>query len=403
MPSRVPALPPSCSLALALLALALPAGCGPGEDALAADADVVEVQARSDLRIGALEGEGADVFGRITGLAVAEDGRVVVLDEQASELRVFGPDGGHRFTFGRRGAGPGELGQACCTAFGPDGLLWVRDGGNARYSAYRLGTAGAEHVRTVRMHHGDVNRWAPLTFDADGRLIDIGARVDAPGAAPAVFRLHIEGDSVALQQRAPEALAGAVPTHTVQRAMEGGSATLFFYQPFGPSHLTAHGPEGVHADAVSSSYEIRVYASDGTLVRTITRAMAGPELSAAERTRAAERMESDARRANVPVGDLPFTIPSRKPPIRHLAFDTAGNLWVFLEPADGAPRTAHVYGGDGTLLRAVHWTEPLASTPLVLHADALHGVVRDSLDVQYVVRLRTSESPLSGGGPIPAH
>src|SRR5699024_5520194 len=48
-----------------------------------------------ELRIGALDGDGPDQFGRVGGLAVGENGEIVVLDAQAQELRVFSAEGEH--------------------------------------------------------------------------------------------------------------------------------------------------------------------------------------------------------------------------------------------------------------------------------------------------------------------
>ena len=60
------------------------------------------------VRIGALEGDGPNVFGRIGGVARLSDGRIVVADAEAHEIRFFAPDGSFLSRTGRRGGGPGE-------------------------------------------------------------------------------------------------------------------------------------------------------------------------------------------------------------------------------------------------------------------------------------------------------
>src|SRR5512134_3205390 len=42
-----------------------------------------------ELRIGALEGEGPDLFGEVSALEADAEGRIYVLESQALELRVF--------------------------------------------------------------------------------------------------------------------------------------------------------------------------------------------------------------------------------------------------------------------------------------------------------------------------
>src|SRR5687767_2115487 len=80
-----------------------------------------------DLRIGAVEADGPDNFGTIKGIAVDDQGRIAVLDAQAQEVRLFGTDGKHLRTFGRKGGGPGEFGDANGLVFDRDGLIRVHD------------------------------------------------------------------------------------------------------------------------------------------------------------------------------------------------------------------------------------------------------------------------------------
>lgn len=49
---------------------------------------------------------------------------------------MFGPDGSHLRTFGGKGAGPGELGDANGMVLRRDGFLWVNDPRNTRLSVF---------------------------------------------------------------------------------------------------------------------------------------------------------------------------------------------------------------------------------------------------------------------------
>lgn len=374
-----------------LLGLASGAGCGTGEDPVsdAGETSAPLYRGEVELRIGQVTGDDAYLFGRIGGVVPDSEGRLFVADHQANEIRVFGADGGFLFRFGRQGEGPGELVRPCCMAFGPDGALWVRDGGNNRFSVFRISGDTARFDRTVSMQHQSAGLWAPVTFDRIGRPIDVGMRTSGQGD-PQRVRLHLGADgSVDSVVQVPSPPPERIGQHRVVRETEGGRARLYVNQPFGPRHLIAHGPKGRWARAVSSEYRVMVHRPDGR-TDTIARPDAtGPALSEAERGQARERLDELTDWAGVSPGDLPFGIPDRKPPLRALAFDTAGRLWVERSVPEGSDRVADVYSTELELAARHRWPSEVALGPESwLGVRELVGVSRDTLAVERVVRVR---------------
>ncbi len=77
-----------------------------------------QAQQWSAQRIAQIGDDQGITFGLITGMAVAPDGRFFVLDGMESRIHVFSAAGKLERSFGRRGAGPGELGKMtprCCS------------------------------------------------------------------------------------------------------------------------------------------------------------------------------------------------------------------------------------------------------------------------------------------------
>ena len=119
---------------LAVLLGLLPLACGGvGEDDSLREAvsgreeAVAEVWRLSEapvLEIGVREGAEEYQFFRVGGSVRLPDGRIVVANTGARELRVFGPDGTFRKTVGRDGEGPGEFRwPSRVRSLGPDTLL----------------------------------------------------------------------------------------------------------------------------------------------------------------------------------------------------------------------------------------------------------------------------------------
>lgn len=311
--------------ALALMVVAL--GCeGPATDRSAFD-EVPLSHAEVDLRIGSIEGEGADVFGQVTGLALDDAGRIYVADGQAHEIRVFRTDGSHAFTIGQQGSGPGEMNSPCCLSFAPDGRLWVRDNGNARYVGFDLRDGGVDPSATLRMNHGDANRHVATTFSAAGGLIDIGTRPDPSTGDPRTVLFHLGADGqVEREVVAPAPAEGEDLSHAVQVPMGEVRITRYFHQPYGPRHVVAYGPAGSHADAVTSRYNVRWYSGDGVLLQVVSNPDAvGPLLTVAEQARADSLIAAYRAMAGAP---MPFGVPARHPVIAALHFDSSGQLWV---------------------------------------------------------------------------
>ena len=348
-----------------------------------------------DLEIGEFEGDDAYLFSRIAAVAADTRGRILVVDRGVHDVRVFDPDGEFLFRVGGEGDGPEEFRGPCCLGFSPEGELWVRQ--EARYTAFELGDEAATYLRVERRPFGGQGGAAPVTFDADGRLVDIGS-LSASGDAFVHGRVHVNADGSAdtVVLREPETAAAGHRTVVIDMSgfAEGlsGTAQLYLYQPFGPLWLRGHGPGGVWASASRSVYEVEVHAADGSVIEIIGPSDPGPGLSAEERDIARSRLERDMERGNL---DEPaFGIPETKGPLADLFFDQAGRLWVEKAAADGAEMVeADVYEG-ATLVARYRWPSRVnpGAAPWATET-ALYGTTTDELGIQRAARVRFEPNP----------
>jgi hypothetical protein len=185
--------------------------------------------------------------------------------------------------------------------------------------------------------------------------------------------------------------ADSLAMHEVERRRGDSRMVFYVYQPFGPDHLVAHAPGGAWAEAVSSSYNVRWHRPEHRFEYHITREVEGPLISASERASAEDRLERRVEPIGITVRDLPFEIPDRKAPLRHLAFDSEARLWVFLSASDGSTQSADIYGNDSTAHFTLEWPPSIDLRNGYLEPGAALGLSTDDLGVQRVVLLKFTE------------
>ncbi|MCG6955435.1 MAG: hypothetical protein LJF04_05530, partial [Gemmatimonadetes bacterium] len=345
------------------------------------------------LRLGSLSGPEEEQFGSVRDLAVLSDGGVAVLDGQAVEIRVFGPDGSFRRTVGRKGEGPGELSwPSYMTALAGDSLaVWDSRGGRV----------------TVFAPDGSLGRVTPVAFDGYGRPFVVSFFADGSmvgqsrwnagsfsGGEQPAFRLD---SAVLVVNTADGALVdtmGVFPgSETVQSMHRSGDMVTMMMAStrFGRSLQFAAHPEGVWA-GFGDHFELHLHdAADGHVKRILRAPGLDAPLTDAEVAEIeAEAMEEaenpDQRQRAQSVNDLSAR-PELRPAYDALVVDDHGRLW--LRRWEGTtPETLRwwVFGPDAALLGYVDL--PGRFRLEEVRNGQAWGVARDELDVSYVVRYR---------------
>ena len=321
------------------------------------------VGAQPSLSIGSVASGGADELFRVTDAIRLKDGRIVVANLGTNELKVFGPDGSHAGTWGRRGEGPGEF-----TAHGPTAVAhWPGDSiavADAVYSPrLPIFDMNGNHGRDVAI---EATRGGILDVLPDGGIVSQGSQVFN---RTAVFEtrdlvrletewsvLDVDGTLYASLGRLPYGEAyfsetwGGDMQHPFQRRTVGAVW----------GDLLAVG--------VQDSYEIKAFAADGSLVRIVRRDWD---------PRTPTQAEYDER--------APWGVPpvDAFPAFGEILSDRAGYLWV------------REYGmsGEGaavwTVFDSAGRVQGLVETPSGLDVfeigeEYVLGLMKDELGVEYV-------------------
>lgn len=331
-----------------------------------------------ELRIGRLDGDGPELFGSISDLETDESGRIYVLEDDASELRVFGADGAHQFTVGREGEGPGEFNRPSSLLWAIDGRLWVAEPLNRRFSLF---TADGEFIETRIQQSNRISLPWRGGFGPAGTIREVSeSRIDEftemLGPVDSLDLAEVES-----------------PTFELSMTLGGNQIMMTQRVPFGPSRVTQVDAGGEPWLAVTDVYALHQVALSGDTMRVVRREDAGRlPVTGADLDQARERLSSFIESG----ADLDFSkIPDEKPYFSDFTFADDGTLWVELETeAEFEGGRYDLFDREGRYLGRLE-------TPYELRRPKIRGgfvyaSVRDELDVPYVVRARlelTSAAP----------
>lgn len=333
------------------------------------------------LRIGGAE-TGPLSFLYTKSIEADAKGQVFVLDRKTQDIRVFGPDGKLVRVIGRVGSGPGELRDAEGLIIARNGVLWVRDAANARFSLFS--PEGAFQSSWTAKFCWSQGAWSPQP-DKQGRIIDWDCAA-GPGR---------ERQNLVLAYRTDKSRVdtlGAMPSCAQPGLNEAGTwitrterSTSYRTIPFAPRSQSVLGPDGETWCVPSSArYEIlrlKAMARDTVrIVRSLPRVM----VTQVERDSIIADTESKG-----PTG-LDFSrIPKEKPAIDRLTVDDQGRLWVSRTTATGA--LAHdIFSSNGRIIATAELRGCRTSVwlPFVVRRDNVYTVCLDEDDVQFVTRFR---------------
>lgn len=347
------------------------------------------VGADPSIRIGSVDGDdqGAQ-FSYVRGIGRLSDGRVVVLEGEAGEVRWFDADGQHLFTRGGRGEGPGEFTSANELLVLPGDTVLVRDAPRIKFVLY------SSNGDFIREEFVDLNRYRELGQWMEcltGTLPDrslLGCQrepgLPAPRAEPGHFRSY---GRFAVATSSFDTVYRLGVYGGIEQWGVGASngRTAFFVHPFHSfTRLAIGGTPTRVAVALNPGYSIEVWTPDGQLEKIIRRVNARRAATKAEHERAIELMRQYER------GDPAFEralaemeIPDSIPAIGNLAFGPDGEIWaarpsVMLED----PRIWDVFNGAGEYLGEV--AGPPNFVIYNVGRDYVLGLRRGEFDVPFV-------------------
>ncbi len=339
---------------------------------LPAELDSWSVASEPDLSIGALEGTGPDVFGRVAAVTETPDGVIVVADGIPLELRAFDSSGSHLWTVGGRGEGPGEFAAlTAVAAFGNDSIA-AFDSRALRMTVFTAEGGLARNYRVIPP--SDTRPPIVAGMTRGGALVGLGSKPSGFPSEMGPYQAFVDalfydpvGSLVAVGPSLPEA------DYVLTQPVTGGAAPRMYLR-MGRRTQLAVGTESV-AVTTQARFEVLRYRPTGELDEIIR--VATPALSVDTERYAASN-------PRFPGGFMPDSLPA----MNRIRLDVADRLWVeeYVPPYDDRIPTWWVLASGGEFVAQV--TIPVGFTPHAIGTDHIVGVTEDSLGVGYVERRR---------------
>ena len=331
-----------------------------------------------ELRIGTLDLEGPQNFGRISSLAVDDLGRFWVLESQASELRVFDPNGEYIRTVGRAGSGPGEFKRPVRVDVGPEGRIWVMDPQNARLSVF---DSAGTYIEGLRVPGGFVIMPWPGGFNRDGQYYAPVVAFE-PEFRIALGRFDRTYTPLGTIQ---------LPTDPVEREdfriVSDGLTRVSAGVPFQGRLVWRLSSSGTVWALITDQYRLFELTADGDTLRALTKTYNPVGITSQEKTEALDGLRWFTDQG----GKVdPSRMPDHKPAASSFFIDDEDHLWVArVTPYDAEEQPFDVFSPTGQYLGTVVAPFKLQVSPIpFVRNGVLYGIVRDDMDVQYVVRAR---------------
>jgi hypothetical protein len=365
-----------------------------------------------DLRIGALDGPPEYQHGRIVGLQVLSDGRIVIVDAMTYNVRFYSPDGVHELTVGRKGEGPGELGDGGHMLFrGPGDTLLVGDGGAGR--VHVLAPDGSYLETYSRMPKDGYTGGYWAFGRRTGRITSLHRPLrQSDGTLPDTFDILLERD---VHGGIVDTLARLPSRHVLNRAHEGVFRRYYnanwWHNAWGDDHVIAR----------TDRYRFHWHGRDRQLKRIVSMVREPQAMTEEDRELFLWRWDELFRERGVPadrweeiksgirfadtyppyawfdMGPAGTLLVQRVWPVREL--DEEGRKNFVLDQQYVAPGSSEwdVFDREGRYLGAVTipGSEFISTVPLMrFFQDAatgtwhMYSIVSDELGVQYIVGWR---------------
>jgi len=254
-----------------------------------------------ELTIGSENDTDETMIFTIRAVQAGAGGEIYVLDGKIGQVKIYGPDGRHLRTIGKKGQGPGELQSPSRMVLTSDGNLCFLDSGNNRVSVYSPEGACLKET--------PFTGWRPFRFLPDSRGFGYGDVLDFEGGVKDIL--------IKLDAKLNKAATIATLVVAENPSEQTWPIEMYrlIYQVDRQDRLVW---------ASTGAYELNVVDADGKAVRKIERAHDKKSYSRADK----DRLIKEYFDGKTPPPGLAPYFPPTKPVLFYFIFDDEGRIYV---------------------------------------------------------------------------
>lgn len=338
-----------------------------------------------DLELGGPDGEGPQMFARITGIAAVRDGSVVVVDGGSPELRWFDASGVHLRSMGRQGGGPSEFRRPeLVPQFDGDSLL-IFDRTGRRFVRVASDGSGMAVISLDGLSREQLAGLPQAAWGTSVLFLSTDRSTDgcAPNQ-PCDMPRHLR--SVDFETGAGSTLA-VFPGRWMNYVPDDGMRVMLDGR-LDNKGLVVPGPEGWIVEG-AWHYSLERFDASGELQMIM-------RLDAPTEAVTDETLAADIARSSDPAGTRQLfdmmEMPEVLPAFQALEVDGLGMYWAELfRLVESAPPEWLVFDREGQARGVV--TFPVGYEVHVIGDDYVLGLWRDELGVEYVRRYSLNRAP----------
>lgn len=337
------------------------------------------------LDIGVVEGDTAYQLFRVSGALRLADGGIAVMNSGTSELRIFGPDGAHRKTVGRRGEGPEEFQQPVGLWSLPGDSLATFDEDLGRVTVF---TPDGDFARVVLIQGQALNPGIVTFFD-DGSFVTSDLFLDIADQGFAPMYNHL------VRWTAAGAYLDSLGRHVYAEMGRVGSPTnMMIAGRMFAAYTTMTGNLDTYWVGRGEEADVPRFGPNGTMSRRVRwttgdRAVSPTEIENFRR----ERLEGVQPERRAEVESMWRDQPAMEvfPAYQRIFATRDSRLWVaeYQRPGEAMSRWL-IFDPDGRIIGRMETGRRFS--PLDGSADWILARETDEFDVEHVRLFRLSES-----------